>query len=493
MESRPSGWSRRRVLAGLGLVVGAAASGTAACDGGRPAEGADPQPTGTPPGRTVIRKTLGLTMDPGLGDVEDADILIDNGTIERVGTSLKAGSATEIDGRGMITMPGFVDTHNHLWLTQMRGLFANTRDTAYFSLSKRLGRHYRAEDIKTGTLLGAAELLWAGVTTTVDFCDNVRRPDYAEQALRAHQAAGLRARYLYGPNDDLPAGKTVDLKHLEQLADDWEAAWSAGGLLTLGLGWRGPGGGSREEEAVAREEMQTARRLRLPVSTHASGPNGRKQLDGLIEGRYLGTDVQVIHATDATSEQLDALNRAGAALALTPVTEQRVGYGITRLADYARVRRLGLGIDGNALAGSGDMFGAMRLLALTESGSAREETAVDPRRVLELATIEAAHAIGLGSTVGSLTPGKQADIIMINTDSPGMGRFLRVPPPPLVLYSAQPADVDTVLVAGRLVKRHGRLLHTDLLALLRRAEESMQAVARRAGLQQDLTSPPKSP
>ena len=468
---------RRALLAGLGVAAGCAPLFAAVSCGGQPQDERpqdDVFPNGGP---IVIRGTYAMTMDPATGDLESTDVLVRDGLIERIGRNLPASDATEIDGRNTITMPGFVDTHNHLWFTQMRGAFANTTDTAYFGVSERYGRLYQPADMETGTLLGALEALSAGITTTVDFCDNVRGPDYAERSIGALREAGIRARYVYGPNDDLPPGQTVDLDHLEQLANSW-GDFDAGGRLTLGLGWRGPGA-SPESLAVARTELGAARRLGLPISVHASGVRSVAKLDRMVSGRFLGRDVQVIHATDATPQHLAALNDAGSSLALTPITEQRVGYGLTRLADYATAARMGLGIDGNALAGSADMFAVMRLFALTESGARRNETAVSPDHLLAAATSAAANAIGMADKVGSLTPGKQADLIVINTQALNLGRFGAGPPHALLAYSAQPANVDTVMVGGRVLKHGGRLLHADIPALLDRAASSMSGVAQR--------------
>ncbi|SDH11977.1 Cytosine/adenosine deaminase [Sinosporangium album] len=476
-ERTGHGLSRRSVLAGLGGAAGTASLASFA----GPASAAGPLGDGRPGGGdVVIRETYVMTMDAALGDLERGDVLIRDGEISRVGRNVPAPAATEIDGRDMITMPGFVDTHNHLWLTQTRGYYANTPETTYFGASERFGRAFEAADMAIGTLLGDYEALASGITTTVDFNDNVRGPAFAEEPLRAHRESGIRVRFLYGAHDDLPENKTVDLHYLETLAKAWPD-WSEGGRITLGLGWRGPGSGSPAAVSVARDEANAARRLGLPLSVHASGQRSRTQLDGLVGGGLLGSDVQVIHATDATGAQLAAIEKARASIALTPVTEQRVGYGLTRLSLYEPVSRLGLGIDGNALAGSADMFGVMRLLALTETGASRSETAVRPLRLLRLATAEAARAIGMDSSIGTLTPGKRADLIMIDTREVNLGRFTGGPPYALVVYSAQPSDVKTVMVGGRLVKQDGRLLDVDLPRLRDRARASMRAVLQRTG------------
>lgn len=126
---------------------------------------------------------------------------------------------------------------------------------------------------------------------------------------------------------------------------------------------------------------------------------------------YLYPGLAVVHATDATSTQPQALERAGASLALTPLSEQRVGYGLPRLDHFGAVHRKGLGLDGNALAGSADMFATLRLAALTWSGATRDERAPDPRALLDMATRGDAEALGLSKETGTLTPGKRDGIL----------------------------------------------------------------------------------
>ena len=237
------------------------------------------------------------------------------------------------------------------------------------------------------------------------------------------------------------------------------------------------GEGKPDVVATGRREIAAARKLGLPVSVHSGGKrNGALAASGL-----LGKDVQIVHATGATPAELAAFRAAGSALSLTPVTEQRVGYGLTVLDNYAAVGRIGLGIDGTALAGSADLFANMRLLALTASGAGKKETAVAPRRILELATIEAARSIGMDDQIGSITPGKRADLILLDPGALNMALAGDADPYALIVYSATPANVDTVIVDGVVRKRDGRLLGVDVPKVMKEARASIDAILERAG------------
>lgn len=405
-----------------------------------------------------------MTMDPTLGDIEQGDVLIRDGRIVAVGRNLQAADADPVDARGQIVMPGFVDTHNHLYVTTMRGQFRNHQGQ-FFHVSSRLAAQMSADDTYTAMRLGALELLAGGITTTGDYFDNVLSPAHGEAGLRALQDAGIRATLFYG-GPDKTTRYPIDLEQLKTLVQQGD------GLVRMGLAWRLPR--NREDAdnwAMRQREYDTARRLELPIQVHVSGES-KPMFDALITRDYLYPGLTVVHATDATPEQLQALEKAGGSLSLTPVSEQRVGYGLTRLDHFSAVTRQGLGIDGNALAGSADMFASLRLVALTWSGGLRQEAAPDPRALLRLATRGGAETLGRADEIGSITPGKRADLQIIALDGVNTSGFAGGDPAALLVYSARPENVSTVMVDGRLVKQNGKLLAPDLPDLLQRAAVS---------------------
>lgn len=418
-----------------------------------------------------------MTMDPMLGDIEDGDVLIRNGRIVAVGQNLDAGGARRIDARGQVVLPGFVDAHNHLYVTLMRGQFRNGQGQ-FFPVSARLAAHMTAQDTYVAMRLGALELLNAGITTTGDFFDNVISPAHGEAGVRALEDAGIRATLFYG-GPDKTTQRQIDLEQLQALARHQ----GQDARVRMGLAWRLPR--NRDDAAnwaMRQREYATAQRLELPVQVHVSG-EAQAMFDALIERGYLDPRLAVIHATDARPEQLRALEKAGAALVLTPISEHRVGYGLTRLDHFSGVRRQGLGVDGNALAGSADMFATLRLAALTWSGATRDERAPPPRALLDLATRGGAEALGLGEQIGTLTPGKRADVQIVALDALNLAGFGGGDPAALLVYSARPENVRTVVVDGHLVKLEGQLQGIELPRVLEEAAVSAKQLIRRSGNQ----------
>ncbi|WP_394001949.1 amidohydrolase family protein [Luteimonas sp. WGS1318] len=421
-------------------------------------------------GALLVRNGHVLTMDPQTGDLPRADVLVRDGRIVAVGPDLDPGDARVIDAAGAYVLPGFVDTHSHLYTTTMRGQFRNA-DGAYFDTAEALAPSMTPDDVRIAMHVGALELLDGGITTTGDFFDNVRTPAHGEAGLQALDAAGIRAVLYYG-GPDKSTRHPIDVEHLSALA----AARGAEARVRMGLAWRLPRDRDDADNwAMRMHERDTARALGLPVQVHVSVEPG-PIFDALIARDLLAPDLSLVHATDATPAQLQALETAGGALSLTPISEHRVGYGPTRIDHFAAVRRQGLGIDGNALAGRGDMFAIMRLAALTWSGEARDETVVDPRALLDLATRRGADALGLGAITGTLVPGKRADLQVIAADSLQMAGFGGGDPAALLVYSASPADVRTVIVDGVLVKADGALVDVDLPQLREAAQQSARAL-----------------
>ncbi len=430
----------------------------------------------------VIRRGYVATMDEALGDFPTADVYINQGIIYQVGVDLQVPStAREIDASHKVVLPGFVDTHSHLWLTQMRGLFGQDAGSKYFPLVRQLGRAYTPDDMAVGTELGALECLNAGITTVSAYCDNIRGPEHADAALDALAKSRIRHRFIYGPHDDMSAEQPVDLTHVTKLREA-NPSDDPSVLRSFALGVRLPRSDKYHVSIErARREILIARSMKLPISGHASGPHGPAQLAFLLEQELLGEDLQIVHATGAEPEQLAQLEMAGVAVTLTPISEQRVGFGLTRLSDYdPHLSRLGLGCDGNALSGAADMFAVMKTLHSVDVASTKQELSTLPRRMLELATAGGAAALGQGHRIGSLVPGKRADVMLVDMRDFNTVWSRQGDPAALLVYSAGPHNVDAVWVDGRIVKFDGKLIDVDEQGLFARAEASIWGVRERA-------------
>lgn len=422
--------------------------------------------------RVLIKNGYVITMNAQDRDYPNADVLIENQHIVAVGENLRSQGAKVIDAQGSYVLPGFVDAHNHLWVTTMRGQFRNAQGK-FFPQSNRLAQQMQPDDIEIAMYTGAIELLNGGITTTGDFFDNIRGPAWGDAGYRALQKAGIRAILYYG-GPDKTTQHPIDLTHLRQLAQRQDPR------VSVGLAWRLPRDLNDARNWQMRDaELKLAREVRLPVQVHISGDHDA-MFSALIARRAPGADMAVIHATDATEQQRRAIQAAGASVVITPVSEQRVGYGLTRIDRFADVPRRGLGIDGNALAGSGDMFATLRLAALTLSGATRDESQPDPRQLLRMATYGGADALGLSKQTGSLEPGKRADVQIIKPDSLAMSGFGGGDPAALLLYSANPDNVTTVLVDGRILKLDGRLQNVEVAEVMQTARASAQRLVQRA-------------
>lgn len=472
--------NRREFLgatAALG-AVGLVGSGAALA---APRRRAPDRPTATLPGRgeLVVRGARVVTMDPALGDLPSGDVHVRDGEIVAVGMDLAAPGATTFDGRGMIVLPGLVETHWHLWTGLARAMTGGQPERGYLALVGRLGREYAPEDTYRAVRLGLAEALDSGITTVHDWSHNIRGPEYADASLRAHADVGLRGRFSYGAPQGLPPDQTIDLDDLARVQREWFGA-PGGGLTTLGLAARGSQMGPPE---VYRREWEAARTLGIPITMHAAtspASAAARAIEALGRDGLLGPDVQIVHAIRATPADRALMASTGTSLSISPRTELLFGWGPPQIAEMlADGVLVSLSIDNTPLAGTADPFATMRLtldLAAAQSGA---ELGFSPRRVLEMATIDGARDLRLDHRVGSLTPGKRADLILVRTTDLNMASA--ADPVDLLVRSAQPANVDTVVVDGRVLKRNGQLAALDAEEVVREAGESLAAVRTRAG------------
>jgi cytosine/adenosine deaminase-related metal-dependent hydrolase len=422
----------------------------------------------------LIRNAYVLTMDAAVGDLAGADVHVRDGSIAAVGRGLAAPDAETIDGTGMLVLPGLVETHWHIWTSLLRSLAGDRQEHGYFPTSRTIGTFYTADDMYAAGRLAAAEAISSGITFVHDWCHNVRGPDYAEAALRALREAGIRARFSYGSPTAASNDASIDLRDLERLAKGW-ADRSNGGLLTLGLAWRGAA------SAATLRDYETAKELGLPISVHANNyQSSAGGIQQLADRSLLAPGMQVIHAVWCTPEELRALKANGVSVSVSPYSEMRIGFGFPIVANLVAAGvPVGLSVDTTTLSGNADMFAIMKAIQNIENGRSLNEFELTARRVLELATIEGAQSMGIADRVGSLTPGKRADLIMVDTRAVNLAVLTE--PAHLLVEAAQPANVDTVIIDGRIVKRGGRLTALDAGAIVDAAKRASAGVRQRSG------------
>jgi cytosine/adenosine deaminase-related metal-dependent hydrolase len=380
-----------------------------------------------------------------------ADVLIDDGRVAEVGPGLRARDAELVDATDTIVMPGFVDTHRHVW----KSLFRNLGESASAGPASAadLGEHYRPEDVYASTLIGLLGAVEAGITTVVDWSDIPRDDAATDAALQAHADAGLRTVFVHA--DRRSAGKAEPATRQLLL----RLAGAAGTSTTVALGSElgrtdpGPIGGDR---ALARE---LGSRIHVHAGSQPPGAIARLAEQGLLD-----SDVTLVHCTELGEADLDALAASGASVSLTPSSEMASGLGsppIQQLID--RDIRPGLGVDDERVS-PGDLFAQMRAMISLQhatvfdrklAGKAGIPRLLSTRDVIRSATAEGARVAGLGGVTGSIEPGKQADIIMLRTDRPNI--FPINDPIGAVVWGMDTSNVDWVFVAGRPLMRNGAL------------------------------------
>jgi 5-methylthioadenosine/S-adenosylhomocysteine deaminase len=417
-----------------------------------------------------------VSMDPDIGELAVGDVHVRDGEIVAIGPSLDV-AAPRIDAAGMVAMPGLVDTHWHLWNSLYRAMSSSSPETAYFPLNAANGIRCLPDDLFHGARLSLVDALDQGVTTVHDWAHNLRSPEHADANLRAHVAIGLRGRFSYGSFQGLPWTSTIDLEDVERVGREWFDADRLP-LMHLGLAGRAPG---QSPESVYRTEYDVARSLGLPVSYHANSNRALGELSmirRMADERMLTPDTQLVHALYTTEAELSAVRESGASISISPWSELLIGYGIppVRRLEEAGVL-LTLSVDTTALTGTADLWSVLRLTAALHRGQAEEELAVGTRRVLQMATIDAARSLGLGDVVGSLTPGKRADLILVRTHDVTTAPVTDVTN--TLVLAAGPQDVDTVIVDGRIRKQGGRLLDVDAVEVVRETEDALAALLAR--------------
>ena len=403
-----------------------------------------------------IAITNGYVVQGDRPTLPGADVLVEDGAIVAVGPGAGAEVDEVIDATGLVVAPGFVDGHRHVAQAPLRGIGADMTLPAYLeSVLGRILPAYRPEDAQLATLLGALEALDAGVTTVLDWSNATYTPEHTDAVVDGFTAAGIRA----------VVGHTVP----DHEADVRRLA-ARTGLVTGALAVLGPEYGPWEQ---AVHDIEFARELGVRITIHAGGGGADPAAPRMHAAGLLGPDLVLVHLNHATSQDVQLLVEARVGVVVTPSVESIMGHGRApygRFTDAGGHVALGVDVVVNAVP---DLFEPMRDILRAER--LRTGRMVPAASLLPSVTMHAARALGLADRIGSITPGKRADLVLIDglahlTDPADVAGA--------IVTSAGPTQVRTVLVDGRVVKRDGRLVGHDLDAL--RAAASALAVRVRA-------------
>ncbi|WP_037458710.1 amidohydrolase family protein [Shewanella sp. HN-41] len=434
----------------------------------------------------LIRGATILSMDENVGNIERGDILIRGSTITAVGQNLDAQGAHVIDASNMIAMPGMVDSHRHAWEGQLRRINPNATclddysNATHFSFAK----YYRPADIYIGNLLTALGAIDAGITTVIDNSHNSRTAAHSDAAVEALLDAGIRAIHASGA----------------PVSGEWDKAHWPGNWQRLQEKYFNNNPDSLVSLAVMAqlepELWAEARRLGLPIVTEFFGSLMASELESLHRHGLLGPDNIFNHCTALPDAGWKILREAGVRVNVCPRSDAHYGIEDGMFAMQAAHRHginPGLSVD-NETSYSTDMFMEMRVafylqrvMGMHQQHScdcADSLTTLPAAQLLKAATVDGAACAGLQDKIGSLTPGKQADLILINAGDinlyPSGNAF------GTVVHATERSNIDTVMIGGRIVKQGGKVLGVDSTRLRAAIDESRKHLFAAAGYGPDM-------
>ncbi|WP_433578380.1 amidohydrolase family protein [Nocardia brasiliensis] len=428
--------------------------------------------------KTLLCGGTVVTMDPALGDLARGDVLIEDGVIRAVAAHLDVPDAEVIDATDRIVMPGLIDNHRHTWQTAFRGLGADwTFPQWVTAMHHTVKTHYQPEDVYIATRLGRLEALHSGITTMLDWYHVAHGPEHEDAAIAALRDTPGRSIFCLGAGWATSIPVDHDIRRVRTDLSDDDA------LVTMAWGLRGPE--DTGMDAVA-HELKLAAELGLRTSMHTVSDGAQRPIADLREHDLLSETTTFVHANGISDQELRMLADAGSTISISPDVELKMGFGapMTGRALAAGLRPT-LSIDVVPSVG-GDMFSVMRAAFAAQRGI---DGGLRARDLVQFTTIDAAVSCGLAARAGSLTPGKNADIILLRTDD--LTVFPVTDPVGTLVSAGHPGLIDTVLVAGRIVKRDGKLLESELPTLRSRLLESRERIAAAAGIALDGTWDPQ--
>ena len=428
----------------------------------------------------IVKNAIILTVDAALGDFEKADMLVENGKIKAIGPSLSVGpDVLMVDGTNRILIPGFVDTHSHSYQGLLRGLLPNGVVLPDYDrdIQKNITPHYTANDAYQGVLITALGFLDLGTTSMIDISQVAHTRDHVEANIQALKDSGMRSVFAMsrgiGTQSQYPDGmKTLIPKYFA----------SQDQLTTPALA-----------VSVEKETFLAARQYGLKAVLHIrvnSAP-----LLALSQAGVLREGDLFVHCAHLNKDAWKIIHDTGGRTSHSPVVEMAMGHGYPAIQDALDAgARPSLSCDHAATVGM-DMFGMMRAvfdiqrLAIQQrqrNGEKDTQKLLTCREVLQFATLNGARAAGLDHKIGSLTPGKEADFLMLRADDLSIWPLNNAYAAAVNLMSA--GHIEGVFVAGKVKKWQGRLLDIDKNKVLREVAKSRDNVLQKAKFAIGLTA-----
>lgn len=443
--------------------------------------------------RTLIRGATVITMD-AQGDLPRGDVLVTGDTITEIAPTLHVDDANVVNASGCIVIPGLVNAHMHTWQTALRGLAANWTLLEYFQkMHAGLATVFEPDDLYIATLVGALNQLNCGSTTLVDWCHNNRTPQHNDAAIQGLLESGIRAAFFHGtPKPDPKPGERPfwEVPHPRAEVERLLKAHQGNPLLSVHAAVLGPHYSTLD---VALHDFRMVKELGILGSLHQGGgpartPDGWQQLEA---AGLLGPPINIVHGHALRDAQLQRFCGLGMSFSAAAENEMTQGHGhpITgRLRAFGKAPSLGVDLEsvlsGDMLTQARVALGMQRSLdnaAYREAhGSIPPTSTITTREALSWVTVEGARMLGQLDRIGTLAPGKQADLVLIRADDLNMQPVHD--PVSTVVMQTTLANIDSVMVAGRWKKRHGKLLGVDLAPKLAALQASGHKITTALGL-----------
>jgi 5-methylthioadenosine/S-adenosylhomocysteine deaminase len=463
--------TRRGALkAGATLAAGVAASGgLSAADAAENLRRFERPPAADSRDRILLKGGTIISMDAKVGDLVQGDVLIEGKKIAAIGPTLSAADAQVIDARDTIIVPGFVDCHRHSWEAPLRRINPNSPTLADYSNATHLSfaKAYRPQDHYAANYLTAVGCIDAGITCVIDNSHNSRSADHSDAAVEALIDSGVRAVHASGP----------------PTAGDWAHQWpqdlerlqkkyfsSTDQLVTL-----------RMFSGVNRDNWALARKLGLRITTEFQGPQAAALLDPLAQDKLVGPDNTFNHCGALPEKTWKIFVDGGANINVCPRSDAQyaLGEGLCALQTAWNYGiKPGFSVD-NETSYSTDMFMEMRVALYLQRAIAQnrrfagDQNPPKPlmvRDMLYCATMGGAHCAGLDDKIGSLAPGKEADLLLIRADD--INLYPSNNAVGTVVQAAERSNIDTVIIGGRVRKYRGQVVGLDVVRLKAMVEES---------------------
>jgi len=420
-----------------------------------------------------------LTLDRVIGNFEQADVLIERGKISAVRPNIAVADAEVIDATRMIVVPGFVDTHRHMWQGILRNVLPDgSLDDYIATVQKIFGANYTPDDVYAGDYFSALGAIDSGVTCILDWSHIHNTPEHTDAAIKALMDSGARAVFAYG-NAQTADGRWWEAKG-SKYPDDIarlrkQYFTSEDQLVTLYMA--APSGAPEQILPTFKAARDVGARITIHVGV---GERGRAALlEKLNAANALKSDTTYIHCCTLNDTEWKLIRDTGGTISIAGYVETLMGHGsppIQKAIDMGIRPSLSVDVETSV---PNDFFAQMRTVFSLQkkdvwdrrlAGDKNPPKFLTVREVLEFATIEGARANGLERKIGTLTPGKDADVILLRTDR------LNVMPMNnavgAVVTSMGPQNVDTVLIAGKIMKRNGQLIGVDFDRLARLGNEA---------------------